>query len=336
MLPNSLESANHGSELPADSRSDQHCLDLSIMALTPPAVDVRDLHVRYGDVHAVRGLTFDVQPNSVTAVLGRNGAGKTSTIDVCEGYRRASSGSVKVLGLDPITDGAQLRARVGVMLQDGGIYGSSKALPMVRHIAAFYANPLPIDDLAERLELTQISATYRRMSGGEKQRLALACAIIGRPEIVFLDEPSAGMDPQSRRTTWELIEQLRADGATIVLTTHLLDEAERLADHVVIIDKGQLKTQGSVADLTEGSPAITFRADPNLPLNTLQERLPAAVSASEVAPGQYRVDGSSDSSVISLVGAWCSEMNVVPRMLSTGTARLEDVFLGLTDQEVAS
>lgn len=306
------------------------------MSVTTPAVDVRDLHVRYDAVHAVRGLTFEVQPNTVTAVLGRNGAGKTSTIDVCEGYRRASSGSVKVWGLDPVRDGAQLRPRVGVMLQDGGIYGSTKALPMLRHVAAFYRDPLPLDELAERLELTDIKSTYRRMSGGEKQRLALACAIVGRPDLVFLDEPSAGMDPQSRRTTWELIEQLRADGVTIVLTTHLLDEAERLADHVIIIDRGQLRTQGSVADLTEGSPAITFRSEPNLPLHTLAERLPASVIATESAPGQYRIDGSSDSAVIALVGAWCSEVGVVPRMLSTGSARLEDVFLSLTDGSEAS
>jgi len=306
------------------------------MSVTTPAVDVRDLHVRYGAVHAVRGLTFEVQPNTVTAVLGRNGAGKTSTIDVCEGYRRASSGSVKVWGLDPVRDGAQLRPRVGVMLQDGGIYGSTKALPMLRHVAAFYRDPLPLDELAERLELTDIKSTYRRMSGGEKQRLALACAIVGRPDLVFLDEPSAGMDPQSRRTTWELIEQLRADGVTIVLTTHLLDEAERLADHVVIINSGQLLVQGSVADLTEGSPAITFRSEPNLPLHTLAARLPEAVIATESAPGQYRVDGSSESAVIALVGEWCSEVGVVPRMLSTGSARLEDVFLSLTDGSEAS
>ena len=306
------------------------------MSVTTPAVDVRDLHVRYGAVHAVRGLTFEVQPNTVTAVLGRNGAGKTSTIDVCEGYRRASSGSVKVWGLDPVRDGAQLRPRVGVMLQDGGIYGSTKALPMLRHVAAFYRDPLPLDELAERLELTDIKSTYRRMSGGEKQRLALACAIVGRPDLVFLDEPSAGMDPQSRRTTWELIEQLRADGVTIVLTTHLLDEAERLADHVVIINSGQLLVQGSVADLTEGSPAITFRSEPNLPLHTLAGRLPENVIATESAPGQYHVDGSSESAVISLVGEWCSEVGVVPRMLSTGSARLEDVFLSLTDGSEAS
>ncbi len=287
--------------------------------------------MRYGDLHAVRGVSFDVQSGSVTAVLGRNGAGKTSTIDVCEGYRSASAGSVQLWGLDPIADGRELRARVGVMLQDGGIYGSAKALRMLRHVAAFYAHPLPVDDLAERLELTNITATYRRMSGGEKQRLALACAIVGRPELVFLDEPTAGMDPQSRRTTWELIEQLRADGVTIVLTTHLLDEAERLADHVVIIDKGRVKRQGSVEDLTEGVPVITFRADANLPLHTLQERLAVSVTATEEAPGQYRVDGSTSPDVVRLVGTWCSEVGVVPRMLSTGSARLEDVFLGLTD-----
>jgi ABC-2 type transport system ATP-binding protein len=297
-----------------------------------PAVSVNDLHVRYGSTHAVRGLTFHVAAGTVTAVLGRNGAGKTSTIEICEGYRSASAGSVRVWGLDPVRDGDQLRPRVGVMLQDGGIYGSSKALPMLKHVSSFYANPLPVDDLAVRLELTEIRSSYRRMSGGEKQRLALACAIIGRPDLVFLDEPTSGMDPQSRRTTWELIEQLRRDGVTIVLTTHLLDEVERLADHVVIIDKGQLIAQGSVADLTEGTPVVTFRSDPDLAIDELQQQLPAAVVVSQEAPGQYRVEGSNSTEVVNLIGQWCAKNAVVPRMLSTGTASLEDVFLSLTHE----
>jgi ABC-2 type transport system ATP-binding protein len=298
--------------------------------MTNPAVTIEDLHVRYGSVHAVRGLTMTVESGGVTAVLGRNGAGKTSTIEVCEGYRSPTSGSVRVWGVDPHKDSSHLRPRVGVMLQDGGIYGASRALPMLEHVARFYANPLPVRELAERLELTGIRSTYRRMSGGEKQRLALACAIVGRPDLVFLDEPSAGMDPQSRRATWELIEQLRRDGVTVVLTTHLLDEAERLADHVVIIDRGQLVTQGSVADLTEGAPVITFRADPHLVLNDLQSRLPAGVTAIEDAPGQYRVDGSNTPEIVAVIGSWCADHDVVPRMLNTGTATLEDVFLRVT------
>ena len=309
-------------------------LDSGIM--TSVAVSVEDLHVRYGAVHAVRGLNFQVAAGTVTAVLGRNGAGKTSTIEVCEGYRPATSGDVRIWGLDPIRDGSRLRPRVGVMLQDGGIYGSSKALPMLRHVSSFYANPLPVDELADRLELMGIDSTYRRMSGGEKQRLALACAIVGRPDLVFLDEPSAGMDPQSRRTTWELIEQLRSDGVTIVLTTHLLDEAERLADHVVIMDRGQLVAQGSVADLTEGTPVVTFRADPDLAIDGLQQKLPPGVVVTQEAPGQYRVDGSNSPDVVTVIGQWCSERDVVPRMLNAGTASLEDVFLSVTKDGQAS
>ena len=301
--------------------------------MAPAAVIVEDLHVRYGPVHAVRGASFVVEAGTVTAVLGRNGAGKTSTLEVCEGYRQPTSGHVRVCGLDPLRAAPELRARVGVMLQDGGIYGSSKPLHMLRHMASFYANPLPVDELAERLELTQVRSSYRRMSGGEKQRLALACAIIGRPELVFLDEPTAGMDPPSRRTTWELIEQLRTDGATVVLTTHLLDEAERLADHVVIIDKGRVLREGTVADLTEGVPVITFRAEPNLPLERLQQLLPPDIVASQPAPGQYRIDGSNSPETVSILGSWSSQLDFVPRMLNTGTASLEDVFLSMTQED---
>ena len=212
------------------------------MARAEVAVEITDLAVSYGSTHALGGLSFEVPAGQITALLGPNGAGKTTTIEVCEGYLSPDSGSVRVWGLDPVRDCAALRPRVGVMLQDGGIYSSIRAVPMLRHLASFYANPLDVDDLVARLGLGGVRATYRRMSGGEKQRLALACAVVGRPDLVFLDEPSAGMDPQTRLAAWDLVEQLRADGVTVVLTTHLIDEAERLADQVVIIDHGRLVT----------------------------------------------------------------------------------------------
>jgi len=299
-----------------------------------PAVQVQDLTLSYGRTRALSGVSFAVGAGGVTALLGPNGAGKTSTVEVCEGYRRPESGSVRVWGLDPIRDAAALRPRVGVMLQSGGIYAASRALPVLRHLASFYRNPLDVDGLAARLGLDAVRATYRRMSGGEKQRLALAAAIVGRPDLVFLDEPSAGMDPQARITTWELVEQLRTDGVTVVLTTHLLDEAERLADHVVVVDAGRVVADGSPAELTGDAEALTFRASPGLDTTSLLRFLPEGATVAETAPGSYRVEAAVGPEVLAAVSGWCTEQGVVPRELSTRRRTLEDVFLDLTGREL--
>jgi ABC-2 type transport system ATP-binding protein len=299
-----------------------------------PAVVLQDLRLSYGDTQALAGLSFEVPAGAITALLGPNGAGKTSTVEICEGYRRPDSGSVRVWGLDPVRDGADLRARIGVMLQDGGIYASARPRPMLRHLASFYADPLDVDDLVARLGLAGVTAPYRRMSGGEKQRLALACAVVGRPDLVFLDEPSAGMDPQTRLAAWDLVEQLRRDGVTVVLTTHLMDEAERLADRVVIIDHGTVVATGSPAELTGGSDVLAFSAAPGLALDTLRSLLPPGAAVTEASSGVYRVEGVVGPPVLSAVGDWCSTHGVVPRDMTTGRRSLEDVFLELTGREL--
>jgi ABC-2 type transport system ATP-binding protein len=297
---------------------------------TGPAVVLDDLHLSYGDTSALDGLSFTVEPGTVTALLGPNGAGKTTTVEICEGFRRPDSGTARIWGLDPIRDGAALRARVGVMLQDGGIYATSKAIPMLRHLAAFYADPLDVDDLATRLGLDGVRAPYRRMSGGEKQRLALACAVVGRPDLVFLDEPSAGMDPQTRLAAWDLVEQLRRDGVTVVLTTHLMDEAARLADTVVIVDRGKLVAIGTPAELTGAGEVLAFDATPSLDLDGLRARLPVGAVAAETSPGSYRIDAAVTPELLSAVGDWCSANGVAPHGMATSRRSLEDVFLELT------
>ena len=302
------------------------------LASADEAVVVEGLHLSYGPVRALDGLTFQVRSGRITALLGPNGAGKTSTVEVCEGYRRADAGSVRVWGLDPTAH--ELRARVGVMLQEGGIYAGEKAVPMLRHLASFYAHPLDVDDLAQRLGLDGVRATYRRMSGGEKQRLALACAVVGRPDLVFLDEPSAGMDPQTRLAAWELVEQLRSDGVTVVLTTHLMEEAERLADEVVILDHGRVVAAGTTADLTGVGEVLTFTATAGLDLARLRGRLPAGSSVTESPVGVYRVEGDVGPDLLALVTTWCAENGVLPRALSTSRRSLEDVFLDLTGREL--
>ena len=186
-------------------------------------------------------------------MLGPNGAGKTTTLETCEGYRAPQAGPSRVLGLDPVGRRRELLPRIGVMLQDGGAWSGVRADEMLRHIAALHAHPLDPALLEERLGLGECGRTpYRRLSGGQQQRLGLAMALVGRPEVVFVDEPTAGMDPQVRRTAWELLEELRADGVTVVLTTHYMDEAERLADRIHIIDRGRLVASGSPLELTRG------------------------------------------------------------------------------------
>jgi ABC-2 type transport system ATP-binding protein len=303
-----------------------------------PAVEVTDLAKSYGPVAAVAGLTFRAERAVVTAVLGPNGAGKTTTLEICEGYRKRDSGEVRVLGRDPERAGAELRPRVGVMLQAGGVYPSARPLEMLRHVAALYAHPLEIAPLVDRLGLTAYARTpYRRLSGGMQQRLSLALALVGRPELVFLDEPTAGMDPQARHATWELIDEIRGAGVSVVLTTHLMDEAERLADHVVIVDEGRVVAEGTPAALTaDAGPGggIRFRAPACLDLGPLAEALPLDVSVAEEQPGRYLVAGAVSPQALATVTAWCASRGVMPEGLAVGRRSLEDVFLDLTGRRL--
>lgn len=219
-----------------------------------PVVQVQALVKRYGTKTAVDGLDL-VATAGITAVLGPNGAGKTTTVETCEGYRKPDSGTVRVLGLDPARQSGELHSRIGVMLQSGGVYSGARADEMLRHVAKLHAHPLDVDALIERLGLEGCGrTTYRRLSGGQQQRLALAMAVVGRPELVFLDEPTAGLDPQARRATWDLVRDLRSDGVSVILTTHYMDEAEQLADDVAIIDAGRVVAQGSPRSCAAAAP----------------------------------------------------------------------------------
>ena len=283
------------------------------------AVEVDGLVVRYGGTVAVDGVSFGARPGTLLALLGPNGAGKTTTVETCEGYRRPSAGTVRVLGLDPVRDHRALTRLMGVMLQSGGVYPGAYPLEMLRLVASFYPAPLDPAELLERLAIPRRPA-YRRLSGGEKQRLSLALALVGRPDVVFLDEPTAGLDPQARLTTWDLVRSLRDGGVTVVLTTHLMDEAESLADDVVVVDGGRVVAAGPLASLTGGG--VTFRAPPGLDLTGL-------AGAGEEAPGRYAVAGDATPALLAAVTAWCAERGVLARDLRAGRS-LEDVFLGLT------
>ena len=206
------------------------------------AIDVTALEKRYGATQAVDGLSFSIDTGEVFGLLGPNGAGKTTTVEILEGYRRADAGDVRVLGVDPWHDGAQLRPKIGVMLQDGGLYPGIRPLEALQLFASYYDDPDDPERLLDLVGLREAEHTLvRRMSGGQQQRLSLALALVGQPSLVFLDEPTAGMDPRARATTWDLVRELRDRGATVVLTTHAMHEAEQLCDRVGIVHHGRLR-----------------------------------------------------------------------------------------------
>jgi ABC-2 type transport system ATP-binding protein len=300
-----------------------------------PAVEVHDLQKRYGAVTAVGGLTLGAATGEVLAILGPNGAGKTTTVEMCEGYRRPDAGTVRVLGLDPVADARALRPRVGVMLQGGGGYPGARAGEMLRLLASYAARPLDPDALLDRLGLTAAAGTaYKRLSGGQKQRLSLAMAVVGRPELVFLDEPTAGLDPQARHATWDVVRQLRTDGVTVVLTTHFMEEAERLADRVVIVDGGRAVAAGTPAELTRGGAEgqLRFTAKEGLDLVGLAAALPPDAVVSEPGRGEYlvRVSSPVDPHLVAALTAWCAVHGVLVQDLHVERRSLEDVFLDLT------
>jgi ABC-2 type transport system ATP-binding protein len=296
--------------------------------------------MQYADKVAVDELSLTVERDTITAVLGPNGAGKTTTLETCEGYRKPQRGAVRVLGLDPVRDRADLLPRIGVMLQGGGAWSVVRAMEMLNHVAKLHAHPLDTDLLAERLGLGDCGRTpYRRLSGGQQQRLGLAMAVVGRPELVFVDEPTAGMDPQSRRTTWELLEELRANGVTVVLTTHYMDEAERLADRIHIIDHGRLVASGTPLELTRGGKAATIRLVVTRPFppgspDSLRASLGVGTEVTQLDERSLLVMGPADASTLSRVSRWCEENDVLPESLTFGQRNLEDVFLKLTGREL--
>ena len=293
-------------------------------------------------LRVVSGVSLSAERGQVTALLGANGAGKTTTLECAQGLQKRSGGSISLLGQDPATAGAELRSRVGVMLQDGGLPPSARPVPLLRHIAGLYAHPWPVDDLIQRLGIDTFSrTTVRRLSGGQKQRLALAAALVGRPEVLFLDEPSAGLDPQSRQLVFELIGELRDSGMGIILTTHLMDDAQRLADYVYIIDGGRNVAEGTVQELLQRGPAVdagadhvrtlSFDAAPGLDLSGV---LPADVVVLEERAGSYTATGALTPKHLAALAEWWAVHDVMPAAMTLQARSLEDVFLDISGKDI--
>ncbi|QVQ50689.1 ABC transporter ATP-binding protein [Spiractinospora alimapuensis] len=306
-----------------------------------PALSVDDLRVRYADFEAVRGISFTVEAGELFALLGTNGAGKTTTIETLEGFRRPHSGVVRVLGQDPFGQPAGLRPFVNAVLQHSGSFPEltvNETVDLARDLAA------SARERAEVLEMVNLAAkgrTYvRQLSGGEKRRLDLALAILTRPRVLFLDEPTTGMDPEARHTTWELLRRVQREGTTILLTTHYLEEAERLADRLAIMHLGEIVVEGVLQDvLAEWGDRLGFRLPDTLRTDDLPE-VPGATVSVEVRSGEpwisYTVLGGDGEDVaarahraMSHLIRWADTHNVPLHHLEARSASLEDVFLNV-------
>lgn len=304
------------------------------------ALVVDNVVKRFGGTTAVDGLSFTARRGQLLALLGPNGAGKTTTIEMCEGFTTPTSGNIRVLGMDPVANPQAVRNRIGIMLQGGGAYASVSVREMLELAAGYNANPHDPQWLMQLLGLEGVANTsYRRLSGGQQQRLSLALAMIGRPELIFLDEPTAGMDAQSRIAVWDIIAAMKRDGVSVVLTTHLMDEAEQLADDVVIIDHGKVVAQGSPSELTNHDefPVLSVETADVLDTRPLNDALaPAGLSVEEVRPRSYRVRGTGSPEVVEKLAREAARQDVLIRELSVSHRNLEDVFLDLTGRELRS
>ncbi|CAB0647688.1 ABC transporter ATP-binding protein [Corynebacterium diphtheriae] len=304
-----------------------------------PVLSLTNLVKSFGEKQAVAGITLSVYQGEVFALLGPNGAGKSTTIQMCEGFIKPSSGSVTILGMNPATEGDAVRRQIGIMLQSGGSYSGIRVSEMLDLAASYSENPLDPEWLLDVLGLQGVrKTTYRRLSGGQQQRLSLALAIIGRPRMVFLDEPTAGLDAQSRLVVWDLISSLKRDGVTVILTTHLMDEAQALADRVAIIDRGKIITSGTTQELLTSAPgqqsAVMTTAAP-LEISKIIAAIPN-LAISELRPLRYRVASADLAGALSKLARVARQKNVLITSWTTDTQNLEDIFLSITGNELRS
>ena len=292
-------------------------------------LSVSQLVIKYGDITAVDAISFTALPGRVTVFLGPNGAGKTSTIEACEGLSAPTSGSVQVLGLDPFLQRKQLNRVMGIMLQDGGIYPSARVGELVKQYCALYGNGVDANALVARLGLRDVSNTnYRRLSGGEKQRLSLALALAALPEIIFLDEPTSGIDVNGRDLVRSIIRELRERGCCVIVATHELDEAERIADDVLVFHRGNIVASGTLHELRSGREEIRFRSSSLIDVHSLSTTLGYTVE--QTRQNEFTISGTSDSRVIVQLTDWAKANNVDIGDIGAGSQRLDDVFRRLT------
>ncbi len=293
-----------------------------------PAVEVVDLRRSYGDFEAVRGISFEVQPGEVFALLGVNGAGKTSALEVLEGLAAPDGGTVRVLGADPIAERARVRPHLGVLLQASGLPGDLTVAETVRAWGGTLTSPRPVAEALAQVGLTpRADVRVRSLSGGERRRLDLALALLGRPRVLVLDEPTTGLDPESRRQVWRLVHGLVADGVAVLLTTHHLEEAEDLADRIAVLREGRIVLSGTQAEIAETQPAtIRFTLDDGAPVP------PVPAGAQVVSTGSdVEWHTRALQPVLTELLVWAATHGVVLRALHARAASLEQAFLAVAD-----
>ena len=293
------------------------------------AVVVENLTVRYGDILAVDNVSFLAPTGAVTIILGPNGAGKTSTIEVCEGFRSPSSGSVSVLGLHPERDHHALTQRMGVMLQGGGVYPSARVRDVLAHFCALYNKGVVPHELMERVGLSpRATSTWRRLSGGEQQRLSLALALAADPDIIFLDEPTSGVDIDGRDIIRDIISELAARGTTVVLASHDMAEAQRVATHAVLFQNGRIVANGSLSSLVQERTSLRFSSSIALSIPALQAEMNAAVV--QISPGTYDIAVAPTTESLGQLTQWLSLNDLSLSHVDMGTETLEDTYRRLT------
>ncbi|SMD24366.1 ABC transporter ATP-binding protein [Kibdelosporangium aridum] len=298
-------------------------------------IEVANLHKRYGDQVAVDDVSFTVERGEIFGILGPNGAGKTTTVECVEGLRVPDSGSISVLGFDPRQDGWEVRRRVGVQLQKSELPEKMRVAEAMDLYSSFYPNPADGDKLLDDLGLTSKRRTpFKKLSGGQQQRLAIALALVGNPEIAFLDELTTGLDPQARRDTWQLVEQIRDRGVTVVLVTHFMEEAERLCDRLALVDAGRVVAldtpAGLVSRVDGGGQRLRFRASVDFDDRLLTD-LPEVTSVAHTA-SQVVVTGNGN--LLHAVSSTLASRNVVPLDLRIEQTNLEDAFVALTGRRL--
>jgi ABC-2 type transport system ATP-binding protein len=297
-------------------------------------IDVRNLHKRYGDTIAVDDVTFSVSEGEIFGILGPNGAGKTTTVECVAGLRKPDSGSISVLGLDPVRDRAELRQRVGVQLQESSLQGKLTVAEALDLYSSFYRRPADWGSLLEMLGMAgQRHVQFRKLSGGQKQRLAIALALVGSPTVAILDELTTGLDPQGRRDTWDLIERVRDTGVTIILVTHFMDEAERLCDRLALIDSGRiaaLDTPSGLIARTSKESRVWFRLSA-----PLDERLLTALpEVTGVQRDDRKMTVTGTGNLLQAVAAALARNHIVAHDMRVEQPSLDDAFIELTGRKV--
>jgi len=306
--------------------------------LSEIAISVRGLHKSYGDFEAVRGVDLDVHEGEVYGLLGPNGAGKTTTLEILEGLRPRSSGTVSVLGFDPGSEAKRIKDRIGVCLQHTNLPDKMKVCEALELFAAFYTRNADRDKLLERLQLSdKKDAQYKTLSGGQKQRVALALALVNEPALLFLDEPTTGLDPQVRHEIHGIIQELKEDRRSILITTHYIEEAERLCDRVAIIDAGKIIESGTPREIQQrvlGHTAVEISTDQAMPLETLPERLRAEKYSMRDEGRTLSMQSESPAALIVELVRWTGECNLTLLDIHMKRPTLEDVFIELTGKRL--